>query len=118
MKEVDMIAAEDTRNSIKLLNHFEIKTPMTSYHEYNKIEKGHKLVQMLLEGKNLAPKIELIQNAVEERNLLTFQYYAPKGNSKRRIEPYYLVFKWSSWYVWGWCTEKKDFRLFYRIYII
>ena len=54
LKEVDMIAAEDTRNSIKLLNHFEIKTPMTSYHEYNKIEKGHKLVQMLLEGKNLA----------------------------------------------------------------
>lgn len=60
----------------------------------------------------LAPKIELIQNAVEERNMLTFQYYAPKGNSKRSIEPYYLVFKWSSWYVWGWCTEKKDFRLF------
>lgn len=54
LKEVDMIAAEDTRNSIKLLNHFEIKTPMTSYHEYNKIEKGYKLVQMLLEGKNLA----------------------------------------------------------------
>ena len=54
LKEVDMIAAEDTRNSIELLNHFEIKTPMTSYHEYNKIEKGHKLVQMLLEGKNLA----------------------------------------------------------------
>ena len=54
LKEVDMIAAEDTRNSIKLLNHFEIKTPMTSYHEYNKIEKGHKLVQVLLEGKNLA----------------------------------------------------------------
>lgn len=54
LKEVDMIAAEDTRNSIKLLNHFEIKTTMTSYHEYNKIEKGHKLVQMLLEGKNLA----------------------------------------------------------------
>ena len=54
LKEVDMIAAEDTRNSIKLLNHFEIKTPMTSYHEYNKIENGHKIVQMLLEGKNLA----------------------------------------------------------------
>ena len=45
--EVDLIAAEDTRNSIKLLNHFEIKTPMTSYHEYNKIEKGKKLVQKL-----------------------------------------------------------------------
>ena len=52
--EVDLIAAEDTRNSIKLLNHFEIKTPMTSYHEYNKIDKGHKLVEMLLAGKNIA----------------------------------------------------------------
>ena len=48
--EVDLIAAEDTRNSIKLLNHFEIKTPMTSYHEYNKIEKGRKLVENLQEG--------------------------------------------------------------------
>lgn len=54
LKEVDLIAAEDTRNSIKLLNHFEIKTPMTSYHEYNKIEKGHKLVDKLLEGMNIA----------------------------------------------------------------
>ena len=54
LKEVDLIAAEDTRNSIKLLNHFEIKTPMTSYHEYNKIEKGKKLVEKLLDGKNIA----------------------------------------------------------------
>lgn len=54
LKEVDLIAAEDTRNSIRLLNHFEIKTPMTSYHEYNKIEKGHELVRKLLEGKNIA----------------------------------------------------------------
>ena len=54
LKEADLIAAEDTRNSIKLLNHFEIKTPMTSYHEYNKIDKGHKLVEMLLAGKNIA----------------------------------------------------------------
>ena len=54
LKEVDLIAAEDTRNSIKLLNHFEIKTPMTSYHEYNKIDKGHYLVEQLLEGKNIA----------------------------------------------------------------
>lgn len=54
LKEVDLIAAEDTRNSIKLLNHFEIKTPMTSYHEYNKIEKGHKLIEKLQEGVNIA----------------------------------------------------------------
>lgn len=54
LKEVDLIAAEDTRNSIKLLNHFEIKTPMTSYHEYNKIEKGKKLIEKLQEGTNIA----------------------------------------------------------------
>ena len=54
LREADLIAAEDTRNSIKLLNHFEISTPMTSYHEFNKIEKGHVLVQKLLEGQNIA----------------------------------------------------------------
>ncbi len=54
LQEVDLIAAEDTRNSIKLLNHFEIKTPMTSYHEYNKIEKGQKLVEKMQAGMNLA----------------------------------------------------------------
>ena len=54
LKEADLIAAEDTRNSIKLLNHFEIRTPMTSYHEYNKIEKGRKLVERLLTGENVA----------------------------------------------------------------
>ena len=54
LKEVDLIAAEDTRNSLKLLNHFEIQTPMTSYHEFNKYEKGRKLVEKLLEGQNIA----------------------------------------------------------------
>ena len=54
LKEVDLIAAEDTRNSIKLLNHFEIKTPMTSYHEFNKIDKAYQLVAKLKEGKNIA----------------------------------------------------------------
>ncbi len=52
--EVDLIAAEDTRNSIKLLNHFQIKTPMTSYHEYNKIEKAYQLAEQLEAGKNIA----------------------------------------------------------------
>lgn len=54
LKEVDLIAAEDTRNTIRLLNHFEIKTPMTSYHEYNKIDKAAFLVQKMLDGTNIA----------------------------------------------------------------
>ncbi|MCI8429496.1 MAG: 16S rRNA (cytidine(1402)-2'-O)-methyltransferase [Lachnospiraceae bacterium] len=53
LKEADLIAAEDTRNSIRLLNHFDIHTPMTSYHEYNRIEKGRVLVTKLLEGRNI-----------------------------------------------------------------
>lgn len=54
LKEADLIAAEDTRNSRKLLNHFEIRTPMTSYHEYNKYEKGRWLVGQMEEGKQVA----------------------------------------------------------------
>lgn len=54
LKEADLIAAEDTRHSIKLLNHFDIHTPMTSYHEFNKVEKARRLVQMMLEGKQVA----------------------------------------------------------------
>lgn len=54
LKEVDLIAAEDTRHSMRLLNHYEIKTPMTSYHEHNKIEKARDLVRKILTGKNIA----------------------------------------------------------------
>ena len=54
LKEADVIAAEDTRNSIKLLNHFEIKTPMTSYHEFNKVEKARVLVEKMLKGETVA----------------------------------------------------------------
>lgn len=54
LKEVDLIAAEDTRHSIKLLNHYEIKTPMTSYHEFNKVDKAKYLVGLLQEGRNIA----------------------------------------------------------------
>lgn len=54
LNEVDLIGAEDTRNSIKLLNHFDIKTPMTSYHEFNKYDKAKQLVEMMKKGKNIA----------------------------------------------------------------
>ena len=53
LRSVDVIAAEDTRNSVKLLNHFDIHTPMTSYHEFNKVEKARQLVNQLLDGQNM-----------------------------------------------------------------
>jgi predicted DNA-binding transcriptional regulator YafY len=61
---------------------------------------------------SLAPKIETIQDAIGDRHLIKFQYYAPTGEGDRTIEPYSLVFRWSSWYLWGWCTDRKDYRLF------
>lgn len=61
---------------------------------------------------SLAPKIDCIRKAMDNYYELSFHYYAPKGESQRIIEPYYLIFRWSSWYVWGYCREKKDYRLF------
>ena len=61
---------------------------------------------------SLTPKIEIIQNAIGDRHLVRFRYYAPSGESERMVEPYYLVFRWSSWYLWGWCTDRRDYRLF------
>lgn len=61
---------------------------------------------------SLASKIELIRTAIDNGRELEFTYYSPKGEQTRGIEPYYLIFKWSSWYVWGWCKKREDFRLF------
>ena len=54
----------------------------------------------------------MIQDAIETRHLLEFKYFAPSGESDRTIEPYYIVFKWTSWYVYGWCLKRNDYRLF------
>lgn len=61
---------------------------------------------------SLAPKIELIREAIDRHLTLRFLYYGPKGESARCIEPYYLIFRWASWYVWGRCRMREDFRLF------
>lgn len=61
---------------------------------------------------SLVPKIAALKEAVRERHAVSFRYYYGKGDAVRIIEPYFIVFKWSSWYVHGYCTEKKAFRLF------
>lgn len=61
---------------------------------------------------SLAPKMETIQNAIEDAHMVQFHYYSPSGEQVRRIEPYYLIFRWSSWYLYGWCTDRNDYRLF------
>ena len=61
---------------------------------------------------SLQPKIELIQAAIERHHTIRFSYSSPKKESVRTAEPYYLIFHWSAWYVWGWCQTRADFRLF------
>lgn len=61
---------------------------------------------------SLAPKIQAVRDGIESRRKLEFLYFSPKGESRRCIEPCYLIFRWSSWYVWGWCTDRGAFRLF------
>ena len=61
---------------------------------------------------SLAPKIETIQDAIGLKKTIRFHYYSPGGDTEREIEPYYLIFKWTSWYVYGYCLLRNDFRLF------
>ncbi len=61
---------------------------------------------------SLSPKIELIQDAMEKHRAIAFGYFSPAGETKRKMDPFYLVFKWHGWYVWGWCRLRKEFRLF------
>ncbi len=61
---------------------------------------------------SLAPKIETIQDAIGLKKTIRFKYYSPGGDTEREIEPYYLIFKWTSWYVYGYCLLRNEFRLF------
>ena len=61
---------------------------------------------------SLSPKIELLHDAILTAHKVSFSYYAPKGETQRTVEPYDLIFQWTSWYLWGWCEKRKDFRLF------
>lgn len=60
----------------------------------------------------LLEKIALIHNAIETHRKICFRYFAPKGETMRCIEPYYLIFKWAGWYVYGWCEWRQDYRMF------
>lgn len=62
--------------------------------------------------KDISEKIELIQTAIEKKQTIRFEYYSPHAESSRVVDPYYLIFKWSNWYVWGFCRRSKAFRMF------
>ncbi len=60
----------------------------------------------------VSPKIELIRSAIGQNRIITFRYYSPERTEQRKLEPYRLIFQWSSWYVWGFCVKRQDYRLF------
>lgn len=60
----------------------------------------------------LSEKISLLQEAIAAGQEAAFRYYAPSGQTERAVEPYYLVFRWGAWYLWGWCKARRDYRLF------
>lgn len=60
----------------------------------------------------VSDKIALIKTAMENHETISFKYYAPSGETRRTVEPYHLIFQWSGWYVWGFCTVRQDWRMF------
>lgn len=60
----------------------------------------------------VADKIEFVRTAINDCEKIAFTYYSPSGDSSRTIEPYSLIFQWSNWYVWGWCENREDYRMF------
>ena len=60
----------------------------------------------------VSDKIGLIKSVMESEETLEFTYFSPSGESERVIEPYHLVYQWASWYVWGYCTKRRDWRMF------
>lgn len=74
---------------------------------------GHIVIDLASHYKGtLAPKIALLKAAIEVRRLVEFDYYCRSGESKRVVEPYLIVFQWSNWYLWGYCREREEFRMF------
>ena len=74
------------------------------------IMEGYRLDRTILTSKDM----QMILAGLRSLDSVSgsFQYYAPSGESERTVEPYFLVFRWSSWYLWGWCKDRKDFRMF------
>lgn len=79
----------------------------------NSVISDNILIDLSSHYKNsLAPKIEEIRYAIDNSQLIEFDYFYSKGSTKRKIEPYFVVFQWSDWYVYGYCKLREDFRMF------
>ena len=110
----DILAGLRSLDSVNGTNRYSQLMEKLSAGSSDFISEGHSLLIDLSSWykDSLAPKIERIRNAIDSHMLIEFTYYSPSSESRRTIEPYYLIFRWSSWYLWGWCHDREDFRLF------
>lgn len=92
---MDKLSVKSNDNSASLASNEHILIDLSTWHK-----------------SSISPKIELIQSAIDNSVTVSFRYFSPSGESEREIEPYLLLFKWSSWYVWGYCLKRNDYRLF------
>ncbi len=105
LRSLDSVAGTNRYQLLmKKLSVDQASAPVLGSHMMINLSSWHKYT--------LPPKIELIRGAMENSHSIKFYYYSPGGEKERFIDPYHLVFQWSSWYVWGYCRERKDFRMF------
>lgn len=112
LKSLDSVSTTSTINRLveKLLPN---KESIESQRDNKLLIKDSIIIDLSSHYKNsLSEKIELIKSAINQSKLVKFDYYNVKGKSSRSIEPYFITFKWSAWYVFGYCLEREDFRTF------
>ena len=105
LRSLDSVS--DTKRYRQLMSKLSAENPDT-------INMGNQIIIDLSSWDKAAvsDKIELIKNAIDSRLKIRFTYFSPTCETIREIEPYHLVFQWSSWYVWGYCTLRNDYRMF------
>lgn len=110
LKSLDSVSSDNQYKQVadKI---YGIAEDTTNENIYDK--SGHILIDLASHYKGiLAPKIQLIRKAIDDLRLIEFDYYCFTGESVRVIEPYLIVFQWSNWYIWGYCRNRQEFRLF------
>ena len=110
----DILTGLRSLDSVNDTNHYQCLMEKLSAGSSEEAEGGSavRIDLSSWDKKSLTPKIECIRKTIDAGHELRFHYYGLKGESERVIEPYELLFRWSSWYVWGWCCQRQDWRLF------
>ncbi len=112
---IPIVTKQGVGGGLSLMKGYKLGHSELTAYELMEVLTGDKSVDIDLSSwykPSLAVKIRTVRTAINRRQVLEFDYYSPYGEGRRTIEPYRLVFRWGSWYVWGWDLDKGDYRLF------